>query len=808
MTDWQPDWQRLETTAASLIASDPLAALINRVTPAGGYVAIGLHTTLADVLSAAIKAEPLTGALVIAVDTLEVAAGDTVIVAPGVEIIARAVVVDGGPANLIIRSGLAGAAIQLTTAGISGTLTVAFQDADGAAIDGGGNGPVAMSGLVYPQVITANPASKASVSTAAVDVADSLHEPWAIVALELSASIAGTLIDQGGDGALGLAADMLRWVTGGCSSLITEQDQFQGVDHDNLASLQTTAVGLLSFTQSQTSGATYAPVLSADRYQAQINSLLDLAKTYDDKITAFQNEQNTDQLLASFAETLGTTYQEAETPLLNALLRLADESGLVHGQLTNAAYQLQEVGDTLPNLQQALEDAIHDEGQRELAKAAVDTLSELLQLYVAVGAILLFEDPNAVITEAMNIVKELIQLGAEAIDDAIAKGAQSAERPPTVPSDFSDTRDGAQYLTGSMASFAQAVATLWQVVSQAASSKPPNLSPDLVKAVDQLPDLSGLSVGGLDPVTYWKTVVAQVIAAIEPHKDLPQATAYLEAIELAATYGSAVGDLQMKLLELYTQGMTAFDQLVAAKRAEDDWAKLKDKLVDQTEKVSAAIGLLQRGYLNVKRSLVLVVENYRASFLYQWLQPADIQVDVSMPLLSLRQAAVNSIAGLNQVLAGTALRPRQKFGNVTYAVKQQCQPLFSKDGKARFTIPADALASQLDGDTAAYLMAATFELVGATQGSKKAVELQIETSGHYTNRLGKNEVRFVSQPVSMKNIYYPGNPPIWVTKWEFADENAYLAPTPYTDWTLTVDQGPQGATAINVTLTGIVLQNP
>ena len=76
----------LETTAASLIASDPLAALITTVTPVGGYVSIALRAALADVVSAATKATPLSGPLVIAVDTLEIAAGDTVIAAPGVDI--------------------------------------------------------------------------------------------------------------------------------------------------------------------------------------------------------------------------------------------------------------------------------------------------------------------------------------------------------------------------------------------------------------------------------------------------------------------------------------------------------------------------------------------------------------------------------------------------------------------------------------------------------------------------------------------------------------------------------------------------
>jgi hypothetical protein len=813
MTGWQPDWTTLETTAASLIASDPLAALITTVTPVGGYVSIALHAALADVVSAAAKAGPLSGPLVIAVDTLVITAGDTVIAAPGVDIKARAVVIDGGPARVIIRSDTP-AGIQLTTAGISGTLSVAFQNADGSAIAGPGNGPVAMRGLAYPQVITAAAASAASASTAAMDVADSLHEPWAIVALEVSAAVAATLADQGSAGALDFAADMLGWVTGSCSALIAEKAQFPTVDFGNLASLQTTAVGLLSFAQAQASGATYAPVLSADVYQAQITQLLGLAETYDAKITAFQNQQNIDQLLASFATTLSNTWQDAETPLLNALKRLADESGAVQNQLNNAAVQLQEVSNTLQPLQEALVQAISDQFQRELAKAAVDTLFTVLSLYVAVGYTLLLEDPNSLIQNEMALVSELIQLGQEGIDQAISGGYSSAQLPPTVDA-LTGTTTGAGYLAGSLASFGLAAARLWTAVSAAASSQPPNLSPDLVSAVDQLPDLSGFSISGLDPVTFWQTVVVQVTAAVQPHQDLPEAQAYLEAVQLAATYGSAVGDLQMKLLELYTQGMTAFDQLVAANQAMASWAQLQDSLTSQAEQVAAAIGLLQRGYLNIRRSLVLAVGNYRASFLYQWLQPADIQVDVSMDLVALQQAATASITGLDQVLAGTGtgtVRPRQDFQNVTYTVSRRCQSLFSEvngKGVARFTIPVDALASELNGDTALYLTAATFQLVGDSQDSKTEVELEIATSGRYTNELGKNVFRFVSRPVSMTNDYKPGNPPTWLTTWQFADKNAYLAPTPYTDWTLTVDQGDwQHATAINITLAGKLLQNP
>jgi hypothetical protein len=806
MTGWQPDWQTLETEAAFLIASDPLAAEITTVTPAGGYVAIALRTTLADVVSAAATAKPLTGPLVIAVDTLEIAAGDTVIAGPGVEIIARAIVVDGGSANVVIRSDTADAGIQLTTAGISGPLSVAFETADGSAIPGPGNGPLAMSGLRYPQVITAAAPIAASASTTPVDIADSLHQPWAIVALEVSAAIAATLVDQGSDGALELAADMLGWVTGGCSALFAEKKQFPGVDYGNLASLQTTAVGLLSFTQAQTSGATYVPVLSADFYEGQIKSLLDAAASYDATIKDFQAQQNVDELLASFAGTLSGTRKDDETPLLNTLQLLATESASVTGQLTDAAVQLQEVSATLGPLQDALVKAINDQFQQQLVEAAVNTLGTLLQLYVAVGMCVATETVDAELAVEQAMVNQLITLGEEGIDQAISNGYSSAQQRPPTPDTFAGTTQAGKYLAGSLATFGLAAAKLWTTVAQAASSTPPNLSPDLVSAVDQIPDLSGFSVGGLDPVTYWQAVVEQTTAAVEPHEDLQQAKDYLAALQLAATYGSALGDLQMKLLELYTQGMTAFDQLYATLQAEAKWTQLQNSLTTTADQVAAAIGLLQRGYLNIKRSLVLAVEKYRAAFLYQWLQPSSIEIDVSMDLDTLKAAAAKSVTDLGTVLAGTS-GFRQDFENVTYEVTPRLFTDVSGEPHARFTIDPNILAKQLNGNTALFLSAATFELEGGTQSGE--VELQVANSGHYTNQLGTSTFRFVSQPVSLSNDYQPGCPPTWVTQWQFADPTLYLAPTPYTDWTLTVNQGQTNkVTAIKLTLSGKVLPNP
>lgn len=819
-TAWQPDWTALEARADSLIASDPLATTIANVSPPGGYTTIALRATLMDVVQAANKGGSLTGPLVIAVDTLVISTPLTVIYAPAVEITARSIVVaDGtGEATLQLRNYPEASAIQVTTAGITGTLNVEFRTVDGQPI--APPRPLALSGVRTPQVLTAAADSAPSSSTDQQDVADSMHEPWSIVALETSAAIGAALIDEGTDGAIALAAAMLSWTVGGCSALLAQRAEFPSVDYANIASIQNTSVGLLTYTQSTTSGATYAPVLSTSVYQQQIEALLQVAAAYDAQITALQGQQNVDQQLAAFAQTLGTTYQQAQAPLLNSLRLLATESGSVQSQLTNAAVQLQQVSATLEPLQEALVEAINEEFQQELAKAALSTFFTVVELYVGAAAVCLGDpevlkgEETAIIAAAMEISEKLIKAGEKTIDSAISDGAASAGLPPT-PDVSNGTEQGAQYLAGSVASFGAASALLWAVVAQASASTPVNLSPDLTKAVGTLPDLSGFSVGGLDPVTYWNAVVAQTTAAVKPHENLAQATAYLEAVQLAATYGSAVGDLQMKLLELYTQGMAAFGQLQAAYQAQASWNQMQKSLTTTADKVAAAIGLLQRGYLNVKRSIVLAVRNYRASFLYQWLQPADIEVDASMDLVTLRQQATNSVTALQQVLAGAGtgtVQPRQEFQNVTYTVSLRCQPLFSNvngKGVARFTIPADALASQLNGNTALYLTAATFQLVGGNQDGKTEVELRIATSGHYANQLGSSQYRFVSRPVSMTNSYYPGSPPKWVTQWQFADKNAYLAPTPYTNWTVTVDQGDwRHATAISITLAGILLQNP
>src|SRR4051812_9510179 len=97
MGNWQPDWNTLNSVAAAFLQSTPLAAQIASVTPPDTYVATGLQLDLGAILGAA----PSVEVLIIAVDTLTVPAGTTMIPAFGVEIIARSVqVVGGGSATL------------------------------------------------------------------------------------------------------------------------------------------------------------------------------------------------------------------------------------------------------------------------------------------------------------------------------------------------------------------------------------------------------------------------------------------------------------------------------------------------------------------------------------------------------------------------------------------------------------------------------------------------------------------------------------------------------------------------------------
>ncbi|HKG26515.1 MAG TPA: hypothetical protein VKB09_12765, partial [Thermomicrobiales bacterium] len=497
MSEWQPDWTTLNATASSFIESTPLSARIKTVTPVGGHVAIGLQMDLAQILTdAGASDHPLTGDLVIAVDTLTIPAGDTAIAAPTMEIVARALqVADGGNATLHLRSD-SPAGLQVTTASIAGSIGVRLEASDGTPIGDGAGPTLQLSGLKTPQVltVTGDAPTSVSTSTATDDVADTLHAPWSILALQLSSAIASVLVDEQTDEAMSLAADMLRWVTGGCYALIAERAAYTTVDYDEITSLQNASIGLLALTQASASGATYVPVLAADVYQTEVNALLGVAWTYDQKISDLADQSKVEQLLANLAQTLKSINQSAETPLFNTLRRLNDDSASVENQLTNAAVQLQQVGATLEPLQEALVDAINDEFQKKLLESALETFFTVLNLYVGAAAVIL-GDPeilagsaDKMIKAAIDIAKEVIEAGEKGIDAAISAGASPAGDPP-IDADAQRAMDGAQYLAGSIASFGSAVSSLWAVVSAATAGGQGkiNVTPDLLSTVEKLP---------------------------------------------------------------------------------------------------------------------------------------------------------------------------------------------------------------------------------------------------------------------------------------------------------------------------------
>ena len=752
--------------------------------------------------------------LVIAVDTLTIAEGTTTIVAPGVSIVARSIQVSGS-ATLDIQGG----GLQLVTAGISGSLAVAFLDGAGAPV--GAPTPLVLSGVASPQVLTVSVGGALAVATDASDIADVVHPPWSILSVQISSAIAGVLVDEDTLDAMNLAAGMVAWVTGCGQALLQEQAAYANVDFVDVASFVASAIGLLTYTQAAASGATYVPILSTDLYQSQITALLAVAATYDQQITAWQSQENLAGLLSGFTATLQFINSQAETPLLTTLGSLASQSALLETQVGNACVQLDLIVGTLPDLQQALVQAIQDQFQQELVTTALDVFTTVATLYLGAGAALVGDpeilagNTGKMLKAALEIGKEFVTAGRTTIASAINEGAAAATTTPTGGS-LATSQQGAQVMAASIASFGQASSTLWSVVGAAIANAPRQIdfSPDFLSAVAQMPDISGFSTGGLDPVTYWNAIVVQTQAAIQPNATLPAAVAYLEAVQLCATYGASLGDLQMKLLDLYTAGIDAFMRLQAAYQARAAWSQLQSALVSEEDQAAAAIGLLQRGYLDVKRQLVAAVGEYRAAFQYQWLQTPSIQVDVSMDFLTLQQQAQGSVTSLASVLAGTTgglVRPRQTFTSITSTIQQGAGPLFTNvngQGQARWSIPITdtSLSSQLAGNTAIYLTEATFALVGGTQSG--SVQLAVATSGSYDNQLGTSVSRFVSQPVSMTNIYAPTQPPTYTTKWEFADASAYMAPAPYTDWTLTVLEGNwQDVTSITMTLSGLFLQN-
>lgn len=820
MANNQIDWTALEQQATAYKNASTLLSQIAAITPSTGFIYTDLVADLATILQAAAKvANPLSGGLVIAVDTLNIPEGTTNISASGVQIIARSIIVANKTCATLAVTAAQNPSVQIVTTEIIGDLSISLGK-DGATV------PVQLSSIPSPQILTFNlPSTADTVSNTTTALADIFHSPYSILAIELSFVAGATLVEVGSPASLDLAANMLRWTISACHDLLAEKSSFPDLDIDNIANLLANSSAQLVFTQAAISNAIYVPVLSAELYSAEINALLEVAEIYDSKISAFQQEENIDELLKEFTGTLNSINSDAETPLFNELVRLAAEAQGAQGALSNAAIQLQAISQTIAPLQAAVEEAIQEKFQHELLEEGLKIFFTIITLYASAGAAIadpavLAGESGAIAKAALDIAAKLAEAGASAIERAINSG-ESAATGPLTNTGLQSAANGAQAMMGAQVAFGVASATLWEVVNLAIAGgqNEINFSPDIVKAVDQIPDLSGFSIGGLDPNTFWDAFVIQIKAAYSQFVNDPivgpSVNAYFEAVDLASTYGKGIGDQQMKLLQIYNQGVSAFDRLRSLVQAGEQWNALEGKLDSQEAKINAAIGFLENGYTNVKRNIVTAVNNYRAAFNYQWLQPSTVSVNASMSFLELVQEAKNSITSLENVLVGklTGVKPRQSFDGITYMVEPGKNPLFREvNGKGQaqwsITLEDDTLSEQLNGNTAFFITEATFELIGGTQ--KDEVELQVETSANYSNKVNDQSFRFVSSGFSMSSDYIPSQLPHFITKWEFAEQDApnYLTPSPYTQWTLTVDKGNwQDVTAIKMTISGLELQN-
>lgn len=813
MPSWTPPWSQLNAIAAHYLASSPLKASIAAATSPDTRVVTGLKLDLADVVASS----GAPGTLVVAADTLVIPADALSLQSRGVMLIARSVKVrKRGKAQLTLQGDL-----QLVTAGIDGTLSVAYQPAKDGPVGAAVELSLARSGT--PNVLTVVSGAPSTAETAPAVVADVMHSPWSLMALELSSAIAAVLIDLGAPGALKLSAAMSAWVSTCCRALLDQRDAYQSsVDYKDVTSQHATALAQQSFTEASAAGATYVPVLSAKSYQSSVSMLMEIAERYDKRIAALKRQKANGKWLDRFAGTLGEVQGLATEPLIATLRSQISEAAQVETLLGNAQVQLKQACETLKPLYEELREEIEEDFQRNLLVTAFKVLFTLAELFTGAAAAIVegAAGGTEALKSALEVAEQLVKAGEEFMELAIEQRLEALKE---LPSDTASkaVEEGGQLLVGSVYNFAKASNSLWSLVKTALAQNPPRVerSDEYVKLIAALPDLSGFGTGGLHPTTYWNSVVVKTVGSVSSYQDLPAATAYVTAVKLAATYGSAVGDHMMTLLDLYSRALSTYARLVEVSEARARWDRLQADIADQDQRFDAALGLVTRGYINVKRELCMAVSRYRAAFFYQWLQPSSIAVDVTMRYGDLQLQMKNALDSLQGALIGPdtgVLKPRQDFDNVTYVVRAPGGgSLFTEvDGKgqARWTISLDdtALSGQLGGKTALYISEANFLLVGGKQPDQ--VHLTVATSDTFLNRHGKSDYRFESIPMSMDTSYKPGSSgrqPTVVMSWRPTDKSAFMVPTPYTEWTLTVNEGDwRNVTEITMTLRGVCLQQP
>lgn len=796
----QPDWNGLnELTAmyaSSHFASDGTSCTLCQ-----------LHATISDLTG------PLQGlagkggspgvVLAVYVDTLLIDQDTITLPAAGAMIVARSIQLQtpSGNATLTVQSASSAGAFQILVQEVrGGTLTAALaRPGGGAPVAQAVIAPTATTPTVYTLAASAPPPS-----TDPTAVADLLGSPLARNAMRASFTAASSLVyDTPAD----MAADMLRWVVA-CASAAAATNPPRANAPDVGSSLNDLVVqgtALLLFTQATGTGVTFVPLLSTDFYQTRISGLLGVAQSYDQVVSQLDVEADLEQALAGFASTLKANSQAAVAPLQLALEQANTNYQAMDQQYLQLegtyALQTTAVADCLAAFQEGLKAY----EQKQKIDAALGVVSAVVGLCTAVGAAMVGDPAPA--------------MGAVA--GAAAEVEQAVQATSVLSIKLIDVVKKLKPIFTTIAEMGKAGYEAYTAVSDYENQ---GIQPIKI----DVPALTSSSLNGVDPDVQWDAFSVEIESELRPAigAGVSGAQEYLDSLKILVIYGKALADKQIAKITLGQTIADAAAQLKAAQQAYAQWQQLGSTIQDKQQLLAARKSFVLQSYLNILRSLFVAVQDFRAAYAYRWLQQSPVQMSLNMAYPDLAKALQPVEEQINELI--TSSENLQDFEAIEYDLNLATsgdapgtRPQLLTDGNGgppsvSWTIALDdpQLSSKLPSKSQAlYLTRADFFLVGNGAQAGDEIELDVATSGVYSLQgPSGSPCRFVApQNFDLDAAYtisQRGKPSPTV-HWgpATAVSAQYMKPSPFTQWTLKVQDGPwRGTTRIRMVLSGSYLR--
>jgi hypothetical protein len=272
------------------------------------------------------------------------------------------------------------------------------------------------------------------------------------------------------------------------------------------------------------------------------------------------------------------------------------------------------------------------------------------------------------------------------------------------------------------------------------------------------------------------------------------------------------------------QATIVMAQLKAAKDVEKRWADAQAASITEQERLAALKALVLGRMQAIKRSLYVAWTYYAASYFYLNFTnpPRVLHLDMNAAELGdamvgvadwVARATGNASDGVHVQLPNNAASVDLLYDivkdNDTPVTGDAALLYKAADGswQLNFTLPypSKQLAGVLsgNGEAAVWITEAAFYLQGATPNSKGNLLATIETSGTYQNAAGTSSAHtFVTKGFSGNYAYTVASENVY-SPWKI-DAAVYMTPTPYTQWTMKMDDGngdPSTATQLKVSLT-------